>query len=59
MIWGYIGVGFVGVLLGFLFASMFGNKSPEDRKRDDEEQAEYMKKLAEMKKFNEDKRTNG
>lgn len=45
--WGYIAVGFVGVLLGFMLASLFGNKSPEERKRDDDEQEDYMKQLYE------------
>ena len=45
--WGYIAVGLGGVLLGFLFASLFGNKSLEERKRDDDEQEEYMKQLYE------------
>ncbi len=45
--WGYIAVGLGGVLLGFLFASLFGNKSPEERKRDDAEQEDYLKQLYE------------
>ena len=58
MVWGYIGVGFAGVLLGFVLASLVGNKSPEERRRDDDEQAECMRKLAERKKYNEDKGFN-
>ena len=45
--WGYIAVGLGGVLVGFLFASLFGTKSPEERERDDAEQEEYMKQLYE------------
>lgn len=52
---GYIGVGFCGVALGILLASLFANKSLQDRQRDDEEQAEYLRKLAEKEKENEDK----
>ena len=50
MVWGYIAVGFAGIFLGFMFASLFGNKSQADRKRDDEEQAECMRKLYEKRR---------
>lgn len=46
MIWGVISAFVGGFFLGFLFSGML-IKSPEDRRRDDDEQAEYMKKLTE------------
>jgi len=45
--WGYIAIGLCGVLLGLLLASLFGTKSPEERKRDDDEQENYLKQLYE------------
>jgi len=52
---GYIGVAFCGVAFGVLLASLFANKSPQERQKDDEEQIEYLRKLAEKEKENEDK----
>ena len=49
MIWGVIGAFFGGFLVGFVFSGMF-MKSPDEKKLEDEEQAEYMKKLAEKNK---------
>lgn len=53
--WGYIGVWFFGVSVGILLASLFPNKSPQERQKDDDEQIEYLRKLAEKEKGNEDK----
>lgn len=57
--WGYIGCVFAGVIMGFIIAGLVSNKSPEERRRDDDEQAECMKKLAERMKSNESKGIDG
>lgn len=48
MVWGYILTGLGGIFLGFIFSGLF-SKSPSEKQKDDEEQIEYLRKLAEKK----------
>lgn len=49
MVWGYILTGLGGVFIGVIFSGLF-IKSPSEKRKDDEEQIEYLRKLEEKKK---------